>query len=117
MEVRAAESAERALAMLGDAAPDVILSDVRMPGIDGLELLRLLRERAPTVDVVIMSAFDDMPTVVTAMREGAMDFLAKPLDLHDVRGVLTRAFEDRRVRATARAHVENEASEYSIDQI
>jgi DNA-binding NtrC family response regulator len=117
MDVRAAESAERALAMLGEAAPDVILSDVRMPGLDGLELLRLLRERAPAVDVVMMSAFDDMPTVVTAMREGAVDFLPKPLDLHDVRGVLTRAFDDRRVRAQAAARVETDVSEYRIDQL
>src|SRR6185295_10190549 len=84
-ELRVAPSAEVALGAYASFAPDVVLTDVRMPGIDGLELLRLLRERAPAVDVIMMSAFDDMPTVVAAMREGACDFLAKPLDLHDVR--------------------------------
>lgn len=67
-EVRTAEDAERALALIDESLPDVVLSDVRMPGLDGLTLLKLLRERAPSVDVILMTAFDDMPTVVTAMR-------------------------------------------------
>jgi len=117
MELRVADSAEQALAMLSTAAPDVILSDVRMPGLDGLALLRLLRERAPTVDVVMMSAFDDMATVVTSMREGAADFLAKPLDLHDLRRVLGRVFEDRRTRERKKAAVEDEAATYRLDSL
>lgn len=48
---------------------------------DGIELLRVLRERMPATDVVIMTAHDDLPTVAIAMREGARDFLIKPLDL------------------------------------
>jgi two-component system, NtrC family, response regulator HydG len=87
-----------ALALLSDASPDVVLSDVRMGDVDGLALLRLLRERAPGVDVVMMTAFDDMPTVVSAMRDGAVDFLTKPIDLHQVRAVLDRVFSDRRAR-------------------
>src|SRR5687768_9189724 len=72
LDVRAVESAEQALSTIAANPPDVILSDVRMPGLDGVALLRLLRERMPSVDVVLMSAFDDMPTVVAAMREGAV---------------------------------------------
>ena len=100
-DVRVAATAEEALATIGAAPPDVILSDVRMPGLDGLELLRIVRERAPSVDVIMMSAFDDMATVVAAMREGAVDFLAKPLDLHDLRRVVARVFDDRRARERA----------------
>jgi two-component system, NtrC family, response regulator HydG len=100
-EVRSAESAEAALRMIAHGV-DVVLSDIRMPGLDGLELLRLLRERAPDVDVVLMTAFDDMPTVVTAMREGAVEFLVKPLDLHELRRVLARVFADRRARDRTR---------------
>jgi DNA-binding NtrC family response regulator len=117
LEVRTAESAERALSMLADAAPDVLLSDVRMPGLDGLALLKLLRERAPGVDVIMMSAYDDMPTVVAAMREGAVDFLAKPLDLHDLRRVLARAFADRRLRERARLAAQTEAAAYRLEQL
>jgi DNA-binding NtrC family response regulator len=97
-EVRVAEDAEKALAMIEESLPDVVISDVRMPGMDGVALLKLLKERAPTVDVILMTAFDDMPTVVSAMREGACDFLVKPLDLHDLRRVISRVFGDRRTR-------------------
>jgi DNA-binding NtrC family response regulator len=101
-EVRVAEDAEQALAMMGSGPVDVVLTDVRMPGMDGLELLALLRERAPQVSVVLMTAYDDLPTVATAMREGAADFLVKPLELQQLRHVIRRVFEDREAAAAAR---------------
>ena len=70
-EIVVAESAERALSLLGAGgahAVDVVLTDVRMGGLDGVALLRLLRERAPDIDVVLMTAYDDMSTVIAAMR-------------------------------------------------
>ena len=97
-EIDTAKDGEEALAKVAEAPPDIVLTDVRMPGMDGLELLRLLRDRAPLVDVILMTAFDDMPTVVAGMREGARDFLVKPLDLHDLRRVIGEVFEDRRTR-------------------
>jgi DNA-binding NtrC family response regulator len=109
MRVATAASAEEALSVVASAAPDVILSDVRMPGMDGMELLTLLRERAPTIDVILMTAFDDLPLVATAMREGARDFLVKPLDLHQLRRVLDIAFDDRAARANAPARAEASA--------
>ncbi len=101
-EVSVADGGAQALALLERAGPDVVVSDVRMDDIDGLALLRTLRARAPSIDVVLMTAFDDMSTVVAAMRDGAVEFLSKPLDLHEVRVVLSRVFEDRRARARAR---------------
>jgi DNA-binding NtrC family response regulator len=98
-EVRVAEGPHRALALLEAGAPDVILSDVRMPDMDGVAFLKLLHKKDPSVDVILMTAYDDMPTVVSGMREGAVEFLVKPLDLHHVRRVLDAVFEDRRARA------------------
>jgi len=69
-----------------------------MPGMDGLTLLRLLGERVPEVDVVMMTAYDDLPTVAAAMHAGAVDFLVKPLDLHHLRRLLERILEDRATR-------------------
>jgi len=100
-DVRAADDGVRAVALVAERAPDVVLSDVRMPGMDGLALLALLRERAPEVPVLLMTAFDDMPTVVAAMREGATDFLVKPLDLHELRTRVARVIDDGRARARA----------------
>ncbi|MBA2627114.1 MAG: sigma-54-dependent Fis family transcriptional regulator, partial [Gemmatimonadales bacterium] len=96
--VHTAESAQHALALIGTGGVDVVLSDIRMPDIDGIAFLRLLRERASGIDVVLMTAFDDMTTVVSGMREGAVEFLVKPLDLHVLRRVIDGVFEDRRVR-------------------
>jgi DNA-binding NtrC family response regulator len=117
LDVRAVESAEQALSTLAANPPDVVLSDVRMPGLDGVALLKLIRERMPSVDVVLMSAFDDMPTVVAAMREGAVDFLPKPLDLHDLRRVLNRVLEDRRTRERARVASETDAASYQLNEL
>jgi DNA-binding NtrC family response regulator len=98
-DVRTAEDAERALALLAERPADVVLTDVRMPGMDGLDLLRLLRQRAPDVAVILMTAYDDLPTVSTAMREGAVDFLVKPLELQQLRTVIRRVFEDLDARS------------------
>ena len=98
------------LEQIESLSPDIVLSDVRMPGLDGLELLRLLRERAPGVSVVLMTAFDDMPTVVTAMRGGAVDFLVKPVDLHVLRQSVDRLFADRAIRRKAPAPTESAPS-------
>jgi two-component system, NtrC family, response regulator AtoC len=117
LELHVAPSAEAALSRLASLAPDVVLSDVRMPGMDGLALLKLLRERAGSVDIVMMSAFDDMPTVVAAMREGACDFVAKPLDLHEVRRVITRVIDDRRTRERSRLLREDDAVPYQLESL
>jgi len=101
--VHAAEDAEAALSVLSAEPVGVVLTDVKMPGMSGLELLRLLKERSPDLDVVLMTAYDDLPTVAEAMREGAADFLVKPLDLHQLRGVLGRVFEDRQARSRIKA--------------
>jgi DNA-binding NtrC family response regulator len=102
LDVRCVEDATTALASLDAYQPDVLLTDVRMPAMNGLELLGVLRERAPEIDVVLMTAFDDMATVVTAMRHGATDFLVKPLDVCELRRRLARVLEDRRARGGAR---------------
>ena len=82
--------------------PTSCSSDVRMPGIGRARAARTApRARARSVHVLLMTAFDDMPTVVAAMREGATDFLVKPLDLHELRARMARVFDDRRARARA----------------
>jgi DNA-binding NtrC family response regulator len=96
--VQTASGAESALAALARTRPDVVLSDIRMPGMDGLELLDLLRARAPDVDVLLMTAYEDMPTVARAMRDGAFDFLVKPLRPDRLLEVLARVASDRLAR-------------------
>lgn len=116
-QVDLAESAEAALSSIGSSRPQVVLSDIRMPGMDGIELLKLLRERVPDVDVVLMTAFDDMPTVVSAMREGAFDFLVKPVNLDELEEVLKRALADQRTRERGRQEVEDQARSYQLNEL
>lgn len=96
--VESAESAEVALGIFQELGPDLVISDVRMPGMDGVEFLRTLKERTSDVDVILMTAFDDLPTIAESMKEGAADFLVKPLDLHQLRAIVERVFQDRRTR-------------------
>jgi two-component system response regulator AtoC len=100
-EVRSARDTEEALEALTDWPSDIVLTDIRMPGRDGLELLRLLQARAPDTDVIVMTAHEDMRTAVTAMKEGAWDYLVKPLDLDELELLLERCLKDRRLRARA----------------
>jgi DNA-binding NtrC family response regulator len=113
--VTVADDGEHALSLFQAAAPDVVLSDVRMPSMDGLALLATIRERAPAVDVILMTAFDDMPTVVSAMRGGAVEFLVKPVDLHQLRALIDRVFDDRRARRKAADN--EEQAELKLDEL
>jgi DNA-binding NtrC family response regulator len=117
LEVETAPSAEAALGRLSAFSPDVLLSDIRMPGLDGIELLQLVRERAPSIDVVLMTAYDDMPTVVRAMREGAFDFLVKPIRLEELESVVRRAVTDHVTRERVQRAVEDEVRSYELGEL
>jgi DNA-binding NtrC family response regulator len=97
--VDVADSATTALGMLHQFSPQVVVSDVRMPDMSGLDLLREIRAKVPQVDVILMTAFDDMPTVVEAMKQGATEFLVKPLDLDELQRTLEKVLADRRLRS------------------
>jgi DNA-binding NtrC family response regulator len=94
-EVETAESAEKALACVKAFDPGLIVTDVRMSGMSGLELLERVHDVMEGVEVVVMTAHDDMETAVTAMKSGAFDFLVKPVDPKTVQGLAERCFRDR----------------------
>src|SRR6185369_4581210 len=80
-EVAVAASAEQALAQVGRRRPDAILLDIRLPGMDGLTALGLLRDRLPGVPVIVVTAFGNLDTAVKAVEGGAFEYLTKPFDL------------------------------------
>ncbi|MDH5758056.1 MAG: sigma-54 dependent transcriptional regulator [Gemmatimonadota bacterium] len=92
--VRTAPSAQSALAAIAADPPHIVLSDVRMPSVDGIELLQILRSRVPDIHVILMSGHDDLPVVSKAMGEGAADFLVKPLDLNQLWSVVERVLDE-----------------------
>jgi DNA-binding NtrC family response regulator len=89
-EVATAENGDRALGMFAAVAPHLVLTDIRMPGMSGLELLVRLRERSVTSPVIMMTAFGDMQVAIDAMKKGAYDYLVKPLDLDRLDQVVER---------------------------
>jgi DNA-binding NtrC family response regulator len=100
VEVVAARSGEEALERLEQAAPDAIFLDVRLPGMNGLETFAALRERGVDVPVVIVTSHASMETAVEAMKEGAYDFLTKPLRLAPCEALIERLDHDGRPRET-----------------
>jgi DNA-binding NtrC family response regulator len=115
--VTVVESVEDALGAIQSVEPAVVVTDVRMRGMSGLELLGLLRERAPDIDVVVMTAFEEMKTAVAAMKAGAFEYLVKPLDLDHIELVLQRCFEHRALRRRVQRLAEDAGEGFAIGQI
>lgn len=86
-----AESGEKALSLLNEGSADIVLSDMRMPGMQGLELLRSVRKLHPSVPFVLLTAYGTIDLAVEAMREGAYDFLTKPISLDQLDVLLAQA--------------------------
>ncbi len=84
LDVVTAGSAEEGLRLLAEVAPDLVVSDVRMPGASGLEMLQVVRRRVPDLPFLLVTAFADVRDAVTALKLGAVDYLAKPVDLDEL---------------------------------
>jgi DNA-binding NtrC family response regulator len=116
-EVRSVGSAEHALRFWSEFQPDLIITDVRMPGMSGIELLTRLRDSEEDADVLVITAFEDMETAVAAMKAGAYDYLVKPLDLDQVELLVERCLEDRALRRRARHFSSEASSEHSVSRL
>ncbi len=97
LEADSGEAALRALAQQPGGLPHVALVDMRMPGMDGLTLLRELHARRPGLPVVLLTAFGSVGTAVDAMKQGAFDYLTKPADNEELKAVLDKSYEYRRL--------------------
>jgi len=79
-EVSAASSGEEAMEVLKDSRFDILLVDIKMEGMSGLDVLKQVKESDPDVDVVMITAYGSIPTAIEAMKKGAYDYLLKPFD-------------------------------------
>jgi len=91
-------SADDALEHLGSSLPDVIISDIRMPGSSGLLLLDSVREKHPEIPVIIMTAHSDLDSAVASYDQGAFEYLPKPFDINDATTLVERAVDHARAQ-------------------
>jgi len=87
-EVLVAETGEQGLALLEAATPDLILLDVRMPGMGGIKTLRELRSKLKNIPIIMLSGVDDVQIAQTAFDYGATDYVTKPIDLATLKKVM-----------------------------
>ena len=88
--VRAAETAEEAMRFIEDGEPDIVLTDFRLPGMTGFDLLKAVKESFPNVAVVLLTAHATVEDAVAAMRAGASDYLTKPVNLQELKFIIDR---------------------------
>ena len=94
---------EQVLERIQHETPDVVISDIRMPGIDGISLLEKLKEHSPDLPVIIMTAYSDLDRAVSAFREGAFEYLSKPFDVDEVVSLVKRAVHEKSQEKTVTA--------------
>lgn len=116
-QVLTAASYDEALLSLATDPPDVILSDIHMPGHSGLELLAKVKELRPQLPVVLVTAQDDMRTTVIAMQQGAYDYLTKPIDLERLQLILRHITTTQQLSERLSLIVEEKKQAYQLENL
>ncbi len=114
-DVFSAENGKIALEITKKKSPDLIITDVRMPIMDGIELLKNVKEIDSHIQVIIISAFDDMQSTVKAMQNGAYDYIEKPLEIDKLKIRINRALENKRLSNHLESLIPTDFAEYNIE--
>jgi two-component system, NtrC family, response regulator AtoC len=115
--IETAEHAQAALAKVDQSRPDVVITDLHMPGMDGLALLSELKTRSPETLVILLTAYGSLKTTVDGIKAGAFDYLSKPFIVDDIRLVVRRALEHKRVLCENQSLREQLRDRYRFDNI
>ena len=104
LQVTSFETADAALSHLNAAQPDVIITDIRMPGTDGFEFLQTITEKHPDIPIIVMTAHSDLDSAVSAYKGGAFEYLPKPFDIDEIIQLAQRACKKRDENAQKQNH-------------
>ena len=110
MQVECFESADSALETLNREEPAVIVTDVRMPGMNGMALLDHINSRYPDLPVIVMTAHSDLDSAVSAYKGGAFEYLPKPFDVDEAVALVNRALDVRAQQPAAAGHSETQGA-------
>lgn len=116
-EAVVAEDGEEGIQKYEEHIPDLVILDIRLPDVDGLEVLGRIREKNPNASIIIMTAYDDMKTTIEAIKSGAFEYLVKPLDYVELDLTIDKAFQIRSLEDKVSYLVEEKQKEYTIDNI
>src|SRR3989304_537436 len=116
-DVSTASTGEAAVVTVRENPPDLVLLDLKLPDMDGLQVLRQIKELAPHVQVLIMTAYADVGTAVEAMKPGAYDYLPKPIDFENLAVTLRNALEASQLRRQVQLLSEQHLYPYRFDRI
>jgi DNA-binding NtrC family response regulator len=116
-EISLAKTGEEGIQKYTESPPELVILDIRLPDIDGLETMKRLKERDPGAAIIIITAFDDMKTTVEAVKLGAFEYLVKPLDFVDLELTIAKAFQMRSLEEKLSYLVSQKQKEYTIDSI
>jgi two-component system, NtrC family, response regulator AtoC len=97
-EVTEADAGERALELLSEFAFDIVISDLRLPGVDGQQVIEEALKRYPGIIAIVVTGYGTVKDAVEAIKQGATDFVAKPFQFDELMHVLRTALEQRRLR-------------------
>lgn len=115
--VRTAEDGNTALKLLKDQPADLVLSDIQMPGMDGIGLLGEVRAQFPETQVILLTAYGSMNTAVEGIKAGAFDYVSKPFVLDEIRLLARRALEHTHILQENRSLKEQVQSAFGLDNI
>jgi len=97
-EISSASNGREALQILQTNNIDVVITDLKMPDIDGMELLTVISDRYPEIPVIMITAHGTIATAVEALKKGAFDYITKPFDLDDLKNIISKAVKTRALK-------------------
>ena len=116
-DVRIAERAQEGFQLFETFRPDVVLLDLQLPDLNGLEVLTLLQKRDPQAKVIVITAYGSVQTAVEAIKSGAYDYLSKPLVLEELKILLDKAVEHTRLEGAPSCYRTREASDSGLTHL
>ncbi len=116
-EVQASASAAEALTKLAARETDLVIADIRMPGIDGMELLEKIKAEQLDTSVIMMTGYASVETAVRALKHGAFDYITKPFDPDDLSVVVRNALEQRRLKLENRLLRQQLEESHALDEL